>query len=159
MRPDDFAGQRLFKLVHRTGNALAELLQAKCAAPGIFSAVTPSQWIALAWLDEHNGIPIGTLSRYLYVEASVTTGIVQRLEQYGFLERVHDCEDRRVVRVFLTTSGRNLVHSLEPVVTTFYEWLFHGFSSDEQRAFLAQLQSLSSNLPTSSRDHLDPCSR
>src|SRR6266849_1163227 len=110
MRPDDFAGQLLFKIVHRTGNALAELLQARCTALGVSPAVTPSQWVALAWLDEDDGIPSGTLAHYLDIEASVTTGIVQRLEQRGFLERMHDREDRRVVKIFLTASGRTLVH-------------------------------------------------
>ena len=146
MRPDDYAAQWIFKIVHRMGNAFAELLQAHCIARGMSSAVTPSQWVALAWLDEDDGIPIGTLAHYLDIEASVTTGIVQRLEQRGFLERVHDRKDRRIVKIFLTASGRDLVHSLEPVVTAFHEQLFQGISSEDQRAFLAQLQQINSNL-------------
>lgn len=154
MRPDDFAGQWLFTITHRAGNALAELLQAKCTALGISFAVTPSQWAALAWLDEDNGIPIGTLAHHLDIEASVTTGIVQRLEQRGLLERVHDREDRRVVKIFLTQQGRDLVQVLEPVVLAFHERLFQGFSAEEQRAFVAQLHHLMSNVPTSSGDLL-----
>jgi DNA-binding MarR family transcriptional regulator len=152
MRPDDFAGQWLFTITHRAGNALAELLQAKCTALGMSFAVTPSQWVALAWLDEDNGIPIGTLAHHLDIEASVTTGIVQRLEQRELLERVHDQEDRRVVKIFLTQQGRELVQALEPVVIAFHERLFQGFSAEEQRTFATRLHHLMSNVPTDAED-------
>src|SRR5581483_4592052 len=154
MRPDDFAGQGLFTMTHRAGNALAELLQAKCTALGMSFVVTPSQWVALAWLEEDNGIPIGTLAHRLDIEASVTTCIVQRLEQRGLLERVHDREDRRVVKIFLTKPGRELVRALEPGVIAFHEQLFRGFSSEEQRAFVAYLHQLMSNVSTNSGDLL-----
>lgn len=154
MRPDDFAGQGLFTMTHRAGNALAELLQAKCTALGMSFAVTPSQWVTLAWLEEDNGIPIGTLAHYLDIEASVTTGIIQRLEQRDLLERVHDREDRRVVKIFLTQQGRELVQALEPIVIAFHERLFRGFSFEEQQSFAVHLHQIMSNVPTSSDDLL-----
>lgn len=141
-------------LAHRTGNAFAELLQAKCTALGMPFAVTPSQWGALAWLEEDDGVPIGTLAHHLDIEASVTTGIVQRLEQRGLLERVHDHADRRVVKIFLTQQGRELVQALEPVALAFHRRLFQGFSTEEQRAFVTQLHHLMNNLPASSDDLL-----
>lgn len=154
MRPDDFAGQWLFTMTHRAGNALAELLQAKCASLGMSFAVTPSQWVTLAWLEEDNGIPIGTLAHHLAIEASVTTGIVQRLEQRHLLERVHDREDRRVVKIFLTQQGRELVQALEPVVIAFHERLFRGFSVEEQQTFVAHLHRMMSNVPADADDLL-----
>jgi DNA-binding MarR family transcriptional regulator len=154
MRPDDFAGHWIFKVVRRMGNTFSDLLQAHCTTSGMSYVITPSQWATLAWLDEEDGIPIGTLAQHLDIEASVTTGIVQRLELHGFLERVHDREDRRLVKIFLTASGRELVQALEPVVMAFHQRLFQGFTSEEQRAFLAHLQQLNSNLPDTSRDLL-----
>lgn len=154
MRPDEFAGQRMFTIMHRMGNALANLLQAYCTAHGMATALTPSQWVALAWLEEDNGIPIGTLAHHLDIEASVTTGIVQRLEQHGFLERVHDREDRRVVKLFLTDSGRELTQALEPVVLAFHARLFQGFSAEEQRTFLASFHHLERNIPENDADLL-----
>jgi DNA-binding MarR family transcriptional regulator len=136
------------------GNMFSDLLQAYCTARGLPYVITPSQWATLAWLDEADGIPIGTLAQHLDIEASVTTGIVQRLEHHDLLERVHDREDRRLVKIFLTARGRELVHALEPVAMAFHERLFQGFSSEEQQAFLASLQHLSSNLPDSITDLL-----
>ncbi|HEU5374099.1 MAG TPA: MarR family transcriptional regulator [Ktedonobacteraceae bacterium] len=104
--------------------------------------------------SEADGIPIGTLAQHLDIEASVTTGIVQRLEHHGLLERVHDQQDRRLVKIFLTARGRELAHVLEPVAVAFHERLFQGFSSEEQRAFLVSLQHLESSLPDSPRDLL-----
>ncbi|MBO0783114.1 MAG: hypothetical protein J2P37_30225, partial [Ktedonobacteraceae bacterium] len=68
--------------------------------------------------------------------------------------RVHDRQDRRLVKIFLTTRGRELAHVLEPVALAFHERLFQGFSTEEQRAFLVFLQRLDSSLPGSSRDLL-----
>lgn len=154
MRPDDFAGHWIFKVVHRMGNLFSDLLQAYCTARDLPYMITPSQWAALACLDEADGIPIGTLAQHLDIEASVTTGIVQRLEHHGLLERVHDREDRRLVKIFLTAQGRELARALEPVAMAFHERLFQGFSSEEQQAFLTFLQHLSSNLPDSTADLL-----
>ncbi|HET8847116.1 MAG TPA: MarR family transcriptional regulator [Ktedonobacteraceae bacterium] len=154
MRPDDFAGHWIFKVVHRMGNLFSDLLQACCIAHGLSYVITPAQWAALAWLDEADGIPIGTLAQHLDIEASVTTGIVQRLEQHGLLERVHDQQDRRLVKIFLTARGREITHVLEPVAVAFHERLFQGFSSEERQAFLISLRHLDSDLPASSRDLL-----
>ena len=158
MRPDDYAEHWIFKVVRQMGNRFADLLQVQCTERGMSYAITPSQWAALAWLTENEGIPIGTLAQRLDIEASVTTGIVQRLEQHGLLERVHDHQDRRLVKLFLTDEGRKLVRILEPVVIAFHQQLFRGFSAEEQQALLEQLQQLNSNLPASPRDVLNQLS-
>lgn len=158
MRPDDFAAHWIVKIVRRMGNTFSDLLQASCRTLGLAYAITPSQWAALAWLDEGDGIPIGTLAQHLGIEASVTTGIVQRLEHQGLLERVHDRQDHRLVKIFLTAEGRELVHTLEPVITAFHEQLLQGFSLEEQQTFVAHLLRLNNNLPDNARDLLSQLS-
>jgi DNA-binding MarR family transcriptional regulator len=49
---------------------------------------------------------LGYIARRLMVTPAVVTGIVDRLEKRGYVQRRADAEDRRVVRLALTESGR-----------------------------------------------------
>ena len=63
----------------------------------------------LAALDRHpEGLRMGELSRYLLVSNGNVTGIVQRLEEEGLIEREQAPNDRRAIRVRLSPKGRAL---------------------------------------------------
>lgn len=49
---------------------------------------------------------LGYIAKELMVTPAVVTGIVDRLERRGFVRRTADADDRRVVRLSLTDSGR-----------------------------------------------------
>ncbi len=153
MRPDHTLGYWMIRAAHSFGTAFVGVLQAHCTERGKPYMITPPQWGTLAWLDEYNGLPIGTLAQYLGIEASVTTGIVKRLEQNGLVERVHDREDRRIVKVYLTAEGQDLVRSLDSVITTFNERPFQGFSHEERQTFLEQLHRILINLSDDADEH------
>jgi DNA-binding MarR family transcriptional regulator len=57
-----------------------------------------------------NGEPMrhGELSKKMYLHPSTISGVVDRLEKKGYVTRVRDHEDRRVVKVELTYEGRRL---------------------------------------------------
>jgi DNA-binding MarR family transcriptional regulator len=48
------------------------------------------------------------LSAYLNLPFSSTTRLIDWLERARFVERIHDANDRRVVRVHMTSSGEQL---------------------------------------------------
>ncbi len=54
------------------------------------------------------------VSRFLLVTSGNLTGIVDRLEAEGLLERRQDERDRRLVRIVLTRKGRRLVDDMVP---------------------------------------------
>jgi DNA-binding MarR family transcriptional regulator len=53
-------------------------------------------------------LSMGELAELLYCDASNVTGIVDRLESRGLVERTPDPNDRRVKRLVLTQQGRTL---------------------------------------------------
>ena len=61
------------------------------------------------------------------------------------MERRHDREDRRVVKVYLTDEGRDISHTLVSSVERFEQSLKHGFSEGDLDRLLAQLQRLIAN--------------
>jgi DNA-binding MarR family transcriptional regulator len=155
MRPDETLGSWVALAMHSLSNAFFEVLQKQCKYLKKTYAITPPQWATLAWLDEYQVLPTGALAQKLGIDASVATGIVKRLEQQGLIERVHDQTDRLVVLLSLTSEGRDIVHQLTPVVIAFNERSFHGFSQEQQQAFLQQLRCIISNVAPETKQGLN----
>jgi DNA-binding MarR family transcriptional regulator len=63
----------------------------------------------LGLLDESGPLPMRSLAEALDVSQASATGIVDRMEQRGLVERRRDADDRRVVRAAITDEGRRLI--------------------------------------------------
>jgi DNA-binding MarR family transcriptional regulator len=60
------------------------------------------------------------LSRRLFVTPSNITGIIDRLEKKGLVERIRKQGDRRVALITLTDAGKQLSHTLpDPIMKKF----------------------------------------
>ncbi|HEX3640557.1 MAG TPA: MarR family transcriptional regulator [Ktedonobacteraceae bacterium] len=126
--------------------AFSEVLRRHCEERRKPYIVTPAQWGLLTLLDEEDGLPIGIVSQKRGLDAPTVTGIVKRLEQSGLVERLHNRADRRVVKVYLTAEGRNIVQSLLTIMDDWNETLLHGFSQTERETLLEQLQQIVANI-------------
>lgn len=76
--------------------------------------VTLARFDLLASLHREDGQTLASLSRALVVTAGNLTGLVDRAERDGVVERRTDPHDRRLARVWLTTSGAALIRALLP---------------------------------------------
>jgi DNA-binding MarR family transcriptional regulator len=70
--------------------------------------ITGPQRLVLRIVGRFPGIPAGQLARILHVHPSTLTGVLQRLEQRGFIERRRDPRDARRASLGLTAKGRRL---------------------------------------------------
>src|SRR6478609_9659086 len=70
--------------------------------------VTPTQLSVLKLLHEIGDLSLGTLSRQIRAHNSTVTGIVDRMEAAGLVERARSDEDRRVWIIRLTAQGRKV---------------------------------------------------
>jgi DNA-binding MarR family transcriptional regulator len=125
--------------------AYAEVLRAHCEERGKPYVITPPQWGALSLLLIYDGMTIGTMSQKRGVDPPAATGIITRLEQHGLVERRHDRDDRRVVKVYLTDEGRDISNTLVSSVEHFEQSMKRGLSESEVDRFLGQLQQLIAN--------------
>jgi DNA-binding MarR family transcriptional regulator len=79
------------------------------------ASLTLPQFDVLAQLQRRaGGMTAGELTRELLVSAGNVTGIVQRLEDRGLVERLRVPEDRRAVRIRLTARGRSTIAGAIP---------------------------------------------
>ena len=125
--------------------AYAEVLRAHCEERGKPYVITPPQWGALSLLLEQDGLTIGSMSQKRGVDAPAATAFITRMEQNGLVERRHDREDRRVVKVYLTEEGRDISQTLVSSVEHFDQSITRGFSEGDLDRLLGQLQQLITN--------------
>jgi DNA-binding MarR family transcriptional regulator len=108
--------------------------------------VNSSQLKAMAAFHEDRRYSMGELCKIANVKMPSMTEVVDRLEKEGFVERVRDSEDRRVVRVQLTSSGRK---AHDQILKTREQELFNifGILDDmEREKFLKALQTASKTM-------------
>ncbi len=78
--------------------------------------VTPGQYAVLKCLWDENGQTARQLADRLYVDGSTMTGLLDRMERKGLVERHHNSKDRRALKVVLTNKGRELEEPLNQII-------------------------------------------
>jgi DNA-binding MarR family transcriptional regulator len=86
-------------------------------------------------LRSGEALPMVRLSTLLTCDASYVTGIVDRLQEQGFVERRENPTDRRVKMIGLTKKGLTLGHKAERLMLEIQEKIFQRLTADEQHEF------------------------
>ena len=75
--------------------------------------VSMSNLHVMSMLERHGAMTMSGIADALDVSMSSATGVVDRMEERGLVERIRDGDDRRVVHVGLTETGRSVLSDLE----------------------------------------------
>jgi len=67
------------------------------------------QFFLLAFLSSQGSLNISDIAKKMGHSNPAATGLVDRLENLGYVERIHATEDRRKIMVRITTKGVALV--------------------------------------------------
>jgi DNA-binding MarR family transcriptional regulator len=100
----------------------------------------------LANLERDDGQTLAELSRRMLVTAGNLTGLVDRAERDGLVERRADPRDRRLSRVFLTTKGQRLIAQVLPLHADHVGELLGGLDAGERRELRRLLGKLRDSL-------------
>jgi len=73
-----------------------------------FGVTGPQLW-ALKTIAQDGSLPLGELSKKMYLHPSTISGVIDRLEDKGYAVRDRATGDRRVINVQLTLKGKRLV--------------------------------------------------
>lgn len=101
-----------------------------------------TQWIALKVIHDGVVTNAGELARELGITTGATTRLVDTLEEHGLLCRDRGSSDRRVVKLCLTESGREITEALLPDVVGAWSDIFEDVDQAEAEAFVATLAKL-----------------
>lgn len=77
--------------------------------------ISMTHFHVLTLLRHHEAMPMGRLADILDASMSNATGIIDRMEERGLVERVRVPDDRRIVLVRPTQAGLDLVDEVELV--------------------------------------------
>ncbi|MDP6568588.1 MAG: MarR family transcriptional regulator [Candidatus Marinimicrobia bacterium] len=100
-------------LVVRTARTMKKALDAKLSEYGL----TTSQLTVLNALAKEDGLSLSVVGKRVYLDKPAITGLADRLEKDNFVERRRTSTDRRVIQLFLTNKGSNLLQELDEIAT------------------------------------------
>lgn len=102
--------------------------------------------IGFVFSRQQEPITMGDLSRILGVPFSTATRTVDWLVNNGYVQRLADPGDRRVVRVELTGAGKELYQAMNDLLLESAEQFLRNFSLDERKELGRLLGKLVDNL-------------
>jgi DNA-binding MarR family transcriptional regulator len=106
--------------------------------------LSPSQFNILNLLHDHpRGCTQIELSRQLIMHRSNVTGLLDRLEARGLVERQKSPVDRRVFIVMLTRAGDKLVRQIQPHYFQAAETVWEGMPVERTRLLVSELTAVS----------------
>ncbi len=104
--------------------------------------VTPIQYAVLKVLWEQDGQSGADLGERLLLDSATMTGLLDRLEHAGLIERQSHATDRRVNCVLLTACGRELQGDLDREMDQLNQDFLGQFPSQEARLLRELLASI-----------------
>jgi len=105
-------------------------------------------FFALGFIFSRQSVPVtmGDLSRILGMPFSTATRTADWLVDSGYVQRLADPDDRRVVRVELTRSGKELYRAMNKLLLESAEQFLRNFSPEERTELGRLLGKLVDNL-------------
>jgi DNA-binding MarR family transcriptional regulator len=147
---DDMADKAFFGLIRAYGH-LTRVMQPFFGRYGI----SGSQWGVLMVLNRarregHGRLRMADFSERLFIRPPSVTGVVDRLERQGLLQRHISSSDLRTKEVSLTPAGEELVNRVLPRRREQVKAIMRGLSAKEQKELVALLGRFLSRLAVSS---------
>jgi DNA-binding MarR family transcriptional regulator len=137
--------RRFAWVINSVGVHLEELRYFWAKALGI----SGPQWMilmALADLDDKDGVPVNVVSKKLHVDASFVTTQSKLLEKKGFLRRKTSTEDARVVQMSLTDKTYKQMAGLAAQQEALNEFIFAELSNKQLDELIDTLSGLRNRL-------------
>jgi DNA-binding MarR family transcriptional regulator len=124
---------RIIFLISKVCQKLIINLQKAFSENGV--EVTPVQVGLLFFLQKNNGSSLTQISQGLMLENPTVTGLIDRLENLGYVKRADHPSDRRVYLIYLTEKGNLVANKALPIVKKLNEEIKKGYSREEIEGF------------------------
>lgn len=98
--------------------------------------ITLPQLLILELLSRQGASKMTDLAKYMQVTTAASTGIVERLVRQGYVQRVYDRNDRRIVRIKLNTKGTELLKKISRQRAQSVTRIFSQISEDDRAQYL-----------------------
>ena len=108
--------------------------------------ITHNLMIFLFMIQNKGEIRTREISEHFGVTSGAATGIADKLENLGLIERNRSKIDRRVVTLVLSEKGKKLVQSKKREHVELYQYILHDFSEEELLNTIRMLNKISERI-------------
>jgi len=102
--------------------------------------ITIQQFLVMEYLNRKKESKMTCLAQYLSITTAAITGIVERLVKAGYVGRVFDPKDRRIINIKLTAKGAELVSRISEQRKQMITRVFAKLTGGERETYLKVLQ-------------------
>jgi DNA-binding MarR family transcriptional regulator len=113
--------------------------------------------LVLGMLLNHGPMTMSEIGRKMGISKPYATVLVDRLIQKGFVERVSEAKDRRLVNIKITTSGRNTYKEFRKVAREIVIRNLSSLTSDDVSAFYSSMKTIRSITSKLDKDKVEKC--
>jgi DNA-binding MarR family transcriptional regulator len=99
--------------------------------------LTPVQFAAMDAVARAPGIDQASIAQEIGYDRATIGGVIDRLEQKGYIARSVSQRDRRARDVRLTAAGSQVLDSIMPIVQALQADILPGLSNEEREQFIA----------------------
>mgnify|MGYP001220995108 CR=1 FL=1 len=93
---------------------------------------TRTQWLALRRVGDQPGVSQSELAELLEVEKASAGRLIDKLEEFGWIERRPDDTDRRIKRIYMSDLGRKIHAQITPIAEAMVEEELSGLTTKER---------------------------
>lgn len=104
--------------------------------------LTSSQITCLEYIDYKGACPISAISKSLQLSPSMLTNIIDQLEHRQYIQRVRSTQDRRVILIEITESGKEVLSNLPESLNKQLLRGLDGIDSKEKEKILGSLNQI-----------------
>lgn len=104
--------------------------------------ITPSQVGVLSAMEWKDNVSPKQIAEALHLESSTVSGILDRMQKKGLINRVVNAENRREVQVVLTPKARALREDMSRVAWELDAAVLGEYTPEEEAAFKKILQDI-----------------
>lgn len=98
--------------------------------------LTPVQFAAMDAISTYPGIDQASVAAKIAYDRATIGGVIDRLEQKGYVRRTVCKRDRRAREVWLTDKGQEIFDQILPVVTALQDEVLPGLNPEERTRFM-----------------------
>ncbi|MFV0241006.1 MAG: MarR family winged helix-turn-helix transcriptional regulator, partial [Lacrimispora sphenoides] len=113
--------------------------------------ITRSQWIALYYIENNNMITQKQLADKMSLKEPSVVRLLDKMELYGWVNRISSNDDKRMKFLMLTDSGREIETAMLDVAEKFKSDVLNGISHEDLDVFKSTLNKMLINIEDGSK--------
>ncbi len=105
--------------------------------------LSKSELLTLLQVDRNGEIIMSRIADYINIPMSTATGLIERLVKKGYIERVRNESDRRIVTIRLSEEGKKLAGEIKARISEVIGTVLEALTEEEKKLLMSVFTKLS----------------